>query len=191
MDLAGRGFHFAQVSFERCRTQRTGECMGMINGLWALLFGNGRNVIAETAGAFQENAENAAIRAAITRSDALQQFASEFGIARQGRFDRFIDGLNRLPRPAMAFGTVGLIVSAMVAPDWFSARMAGLALVPEPLWWLMGAIISFYFGARYQAKSLEFGARDPSSKSPKAPAATNDIWTHNAALDDWRQQNGR
>jgi hypothetical protein len=165
--------------------------MGMINGLWALLFGNGRNVIAETAGAFQENAENAAIRAAMARSDALQQFASEFGIARQGRFDRFIDGLNRLPRPAMAFGTVGLIVSAMVAPDWFSARMAGLALVPEPLWWLMGAIISFYFGARYQAKSLEFGARDPSSKSPKAPVLTNDIWTHNAALDDWRQQNGR
>ena len=26
--------------------------------------------------------------------------------------------------------------------------MQGLALVPEPLWWLMGAVVSFYFGAR-------------------------------------------
>jgi hypothetical protein len=26
--------------------------------------------------------------------------------------------------------------------------MQGLQLVPEPLWWLLGAIVSFYFGAR-------------------------------------------
>ena len=26
--------------------------------------------------------------------------------------------------------------------------MEGLALVPDPLWWLLGAIVSFYFGAR-------------------------------------------
>jgi len=34
--------------------------------------------------------------------------------------------------------------------------MQGIALVPEPLWWLMGAIVSFYFGARRQAKRQEF-----------------------------------
>ncbi len=34
--------------------------------------------------------------------------------------------------------------------------MQGIALVPEPLWWLMGAIVSFYFGARSQAKGQEF-----------------------------------
>jgi hypothetical protein len=33
-------------------------------------------------------------------------------------------------------------------PAGFSVRMQGLALVPEPLWWLLGAIVSFYFGAR-------------------------------------------
>jgi hypothetical protein len=26
--------------------------------------------------------------------------------------------------------------------------MVGLAEVPEPLWWLLGAIVGFYFGAR-------------------------------------------
>ena len=67
-----------------------------------------------------------------------------------------IDGLNRLPRPLLAFGTLGLFISAMVNPIWFASRMQGIALVPEPLWWLMGAIVSFYFGARSQAKGQEF-----------------------------------
>jgi hypothetical protein len=26
--------------------------------------------------------------------------------------------------------------------------MVGLNAVPEPLWWLLGAIVAFYFGAR-------------------------------------------
>ena len=56
----------------------------------------------------------------------------------------------------MALGTLGLFVAAMVDPIWFSERMQGIALVPEPLWWLLGAIVSFYFGARHQAKGQEF-----------------------------------
>ena len=36
----------------------------------------------------------------------------------------------------------------MVDPVGFAARMVGLEAVPEPLWWLLGAIVSFYFGAR-------------------------------------------
>ena len=43
----------------------------------------------------------------------------------------------------MAFGVLGLFIAAMVDPIWFADRMAGLSLVPEPLWWLMGAIVSF------------------------------------------------
>jgi len=54
------------------------------------------------------------------------------------------------------FGAIGLFVVAMVDPVWFSTRMQGIALVPDPLWWLMGAIVSFYFGARHQAHSQDF-----------------------------------
>jgi len=128
----------------------------MMNGLFSLLFGRGRNVVAETAQVFRVNSEAADQRDMEYRSQALQQFAAEFAVARQGRFDRFIDALNRVPRPALAFGTLGLFVAAMVDPIWFAARMQGIALVPEPLWWLMGAIVSFYFGARHQLKSQEF-----------------------------------
>lgn len=79
---------------------------------------------------------------------ALDQLGKEFGRTRLGWFDALVDGLNRLPRPALAMGTLGLFGFAMWEPAAFAARMQGLALVPDPLWWLLGAIVSFYFGAR-------------------------------------------
>ncbi len=130
--------------------------MGMIDAGLTALFGGGRNVVVETAEVFRENAEKAGARGAATQAAALQAFAAEFARRNPSAFDRVIDGINRLPRPALAFGTLGLFVAAMVDPVWFAARMQGIALVPEPLWWLMGAIVSFYFGARHQAKGQDF-----------------------------------
>lgn len=132
--------------------------MGLIAQLFGFLFGDGRNVVVETMGAFTENTEAGAVRDAAAKGHALNQFAAEFAHPRKGLFDRMIDGLNRLPRPLLAFGTIGLFVTAMADPIWFASRMQGIALVPEPLWWLMGAIVSFYFGARHQAKGQEFQA---------------------------------
>lgn len=128
----------------------------MMRGLIDLLFGEQRNVIRDTVEVFRPNAEAQAGREHGFSQAALAQFAAEFATQPKGRFDRFIDGLNRLPRPALAFGTLGLFISAMVNPIWFATRMQGIALVPEPLWWLMGAIVSFYFGARHQAKGQDF-----------------------------------
>lgn len=130
--------------------------MGMIEKLFTLVFGSGRNVLAETAEVFRENAEAGAVRGATLQAQALTQHGVEFTHPQKGGFDRFMDGVNRLPRPLMAFGILGLFVAAMVDPIWFATRMQGLALVPEPLWWLLGAIVSFYFGARHQFKGQEF-----------------------------------
>ncbi|AKS46221.1 Holin of 3TMs, for gene-transfer release [Octadecabacter temperatus] len=130
--------------------------MGLIERIFRGVFGDGRNVIVETAQVFRENAEGAAVRQAGIKQQTMQQFASEFAVQRVGGFDRLMDGLNRLPRPLLAFGTIGLFVVAMVDPVWFSTRMQGISLVPDPLWWLMGAIVSFYFGARHQAHSQDF-----------------------------------
>lgn len=164
--------------------------MGMIEVLMAFLFGSGRNVVRETVEVFRENAENAGQRDVMYRTAALQQFAAEFSVERKGRFDRFVDGLNRVPRPAMAFGTIGLFVSAMVDPVWFAARMQGVALVPEPLWWLLGAIVSFYFGARYQVKSQDFqrsilGTAVRAAEMSGLDAAER--VDENPALDAWRE----
>lgn len=130
--------------------------MGLIGKILGLIFGDGRNVIRETAEVFRENAEAGAQRDETVQVQALKQHASEFAGPRAAWFDRFMDGLNRLPRPAMAFGTLGLFVAAMIDPVWFAARMQGILLVPEPLWWLLGVIVSFYFGARHQVKSQQF-----------------------------------
>ncbi len=129
--------------------------MGLISGFLSLLFGNGRNVVRETAEVFRENAEAGAERAVSVHGQAMAQFAAEFQVPRKGGFDRFMDGINRIPRPALALGAIGLFVTAMVDPLWFAARMQGIALVPEPLWWLFGVVVSFYFGARHQSKAQD------------------------------------
>lgn len=147
----------------------------------ALMFGNGRNVLRETAEVFGENVEAGATRASTVQGQAMAQFGAEFAVPRRGWFDRFMDGLNRLPRPALALGTLGLFVVAMVDPLRFAARMQGLALVPEPLWWLLGVIVSFYFGARHQSKSQEF-QRDITATMARAPLAMGNI----AALEAMR-----
>ncbi len=148
--------------------------MGLIQGFLALMFGNGRNVVKETVEVFTENAESGARRAHEVQGQAMSQFGAEFEVPRQGVFDRFMDGLNRLPRPALALGTLGLFVAAMVDPLWFAARMQGIALVPEPLWWLLGVIVSFYFGARHQMKSQSF-QRDIAATMARAPQVIENI----------------
>ena len=157
--------------------------MGLIGDILGTLFGGGRNTIRETIEVFRPNAEAEASRTAAREAAALAQFAAEFAQPRQGFFDRFMDGLNRLPRPLLAFGTLGLFVAAMVDPVWFAARMQGVALVPEPLWWLMGAIVSFYFGARHQTKSHDF------QKGLTATLArTPEVTRHIRALEALRAQ---
>ena len=88
--------------------------MGVIGQIFATLFGGERNIIRETAEVFVENAEAGAERQAAFQQAALQQFATEFAIERRGVFDRFIDGVNRLPRPMLALGTLLLIVGVAV-----------------------------------------------------------------------------
>jgi hypothetical protein len=184
--------------------------MGMISTLLSALFGPGRNVITETAEVFRVNAEAEAVRGAEAQAAALAQFGGEFRVTQRGWFDRLMDALNRIPRPAMALGTLGLFIAAMVDPVWFAARMAGIALVPEPLWWLLAAIVSFYFGARHQAKGQEFQreiaetmaavpqvvktVRDVQALRDVTPVTDAPVETEsfdapsdNAALADWRR----
>ena len=176
--------------------------MGLMGQIMSLLFGGGAGNLRDTAAIFRENADKGAERAALVQLAALSQFGAEFAHPRRGLFDRAIDGLNRLPRPLMAFGTLGLVVAAMVDPIWFAARMQGIALVPEPLWWLMGAIVSFYFGARHQVKAQEFqtsvartasaalkvGDRVEAIEALSDGKADSPITSSgNAALDDWRR----
>ncbi|MFT6674713.1 MAG: hypothetical protein ACJAVM_000896 [Sulfitobacter sp.] len=150
--------------------------MGMIERIFTLIFGNAGKGVRDTVEVFRENAEQGATRAAQVQEQAMAQFGAEYNVSRIGWFDRFMNGVNRLPRPALALGTLGLFVSAMVEPLWFAERMQGIALVPEPLWWLLGVIVSFYFGARYQVKAQDF-QRDITNSMARVPQVVTHIQT--------------
>lgn len=136
-------------------------------GLMKLIFGGGvkaaGDAVTGIVETFRPNSEAAAKRQYEGEIARLDQMAAEFKNS-GGWFNRFVDGLNRLPRPVMALGTIGLFAYAMTDPLGFTERMVGLQAVPEPLWWLLGAIVSFYFGARElkyardNAKTKEFVA---------------------------------
>ncbi|WP_430464237.1 holin family protein [Tabrizicola sp.] len=116
---------------------------------------------------------------------ALSQLRDEYQMPALGWFDRMVNGLNRLPRPFLAFGTIGLFVYAMADPQGFAARMVGLNAVPEPLWWLLGAVVAFYFGARethyFRSRPGVFGLP---SGAVQVTAPVQD--EPNAALQDWQ-----
>ena len=113
--------------------------MGMIERVLTLMFGGGRNVVRDTAQVFRENADAGAQRAYGMQAAALHQYGQEFWTPRRGAFDRFMDGLNRLPRPALALGTMGLFISAMVARTSASRRIGSI-----PSFGMGGKLLVFY-----------------------------------------------
>lgn len=113
-------------------------------------------MVTEVAGVFAENQENKAVRAADSRTAAQMQYAQEFRAWDRSWFDRLIDGVNRLPRPIFAFATIWFFYTAMVDTEIFIIRMTALSSVPTEMWYLLGLILTFYFGGRFQVKSQDF-----------------------------------
>ncbi|SDZ30464.1 Holin of 3TMs, for gene-transfer release [Jannaschia faecimaris] len=163
--------------------------MGLIRGLTAgsgavETLGRAAQGIAEV---FHPNATEGQRMGHAAQQAALAQLSEEFDMPARGWFDRCVDGLNRLPRPMLALGTLGLFVYAMVDPAGFARRMEGLAFVPDPLWWLLGAIVGFYFGAR----ELHYVRRVPPTPRPAAlhsswhAADEETVAEVNPALGEW------
>ena len=169
----------------------------MIKSLFGVLFGRARNAtalgqsVASVAEVFRPNATRALEIGHDAYKAAHASHAAEFRYGRGGWFDSMVNGLNRLPRPLLALGTLGLFGYAMGDPDGFALRMQALGHVPEPLWWLLGAVVAFYFGAR-ESHHLRV------TKLPKAPIPDPDIPPKplhrdtgpapNAALAEWQHQ---
>ncbi len=147
---------------------------------------------------FTENKTKRMELDASARAAALAQFAAEFNHVRTGFFDRFVDSLNRLPRPVMALMTLWLFFQAWADPATFSEVMGAFATVPDQLWWILGAVVAFYFGAREthhfrrntETREVIRAATEviPDEPLPPVPDADPDNETSppNAALEEWR-----
>ncbi len=174
----------------------------MIRSLFGLLFGGAREAralgqtVTSVAEVFRPNATRALELGHDAYKAAHASHTAEFQYGRGGWFDGLVNGLNRLPRPLLALGTLGLFCYAMADPDGFAVRMSALAHVPEPLWWLLGAVVAFYFGAREAhhlrcmkgtlpaPKPAPAPSADPAPGYGSAPSAAS-----NPALAEW--QGGR
>jgi hypothetical protein len=156
-------------------------------GLIGKILGGSGGVVAvggavrDVAEVFTASATKQMELSAAAQQAALSEMGAEFSSAGDSWFDSAVNGLNRLPRPFLALGTVGLFAYAMIDPVSFSARMMGLNAVPEPLWWLLGAVVAFYFGAR---ETHYFRA----ARITTPPVERRDVakQTDNAALNDWQ-----
>ena len=76
-------------------------------------------------------------------------------------YDRLVDAMNRLPRPLMAFATLGLFIAAALDPAGFERLMQTVSTMPQPLWWLVGAAMTFFFGAREAHYMRQTGPQKP------------------------------
>ena len=134
--------------------------MGLIANVFAGLFGGGRNVVRETFEVFRPNAEAQSQRGHALDAATLNQMAAEFADRGQrGRFDRFMDGVNRLPRPMMVSGVFGLLIWTSVDPISAAQVFTSWAIIPTEFWYVVLAIVTFYFGGRNQAKANDMQER--------------------------------
>lgn len=94
-------------------------------------------------------------------------YASEwsYSAANRTRFDAFMDGVNRIPRPLMGFMFPSMIIWCIISPESFERSMRALGVMPEMGWYLILTVVGFYFGSR----TLEL-QRMPSTKPGKLPA---------------------
>jgi Holin of 3TMs, for gene-transfer release len=105
---------------------------------------------------FKPNAEGEAQRGhaerlALSAQDLalLQQFAAEFHPRAKGtRWDSFVDGLNRLPRPLITLSVGAFFVLAPLDPLRFAQVARAYELMPDGFWALLSIIVAFYFGGR-------------------------------------------
>ena len=96
----------------------------------------------------------------------MPQFQARTPAGKAG-YDHLIDAMNRLPRPLLALGTLGVFIVAGINPTWFEAQMQALNAMPQPLWWLLGAVLTMFFGSREAHYMRQTPPQNPPQKPPQ------------------------
>ena len=142
--------------------------------IWRVLTGLFRPA-KELVEVFKPNAEREAERQHVERQTlneqdlaSLEQFAAEFRSRRTSTaWDSFIDGLNRLPRPLITLGVLGLFVLAPADPVRFLEIARAYQIMPDGFWALLSIIIAFYFGGRMQITRQQMKVRGGAFEAAK------------------------
>lgn len=131
----------------------------MLNKLGKFLGGGVSKPIRDIAGAFIAPKDTRVLNEHEYKLAVLKQFEAYTTSEKGSLFERFVGGLNALPRPLMALGSIALVAWIILAPSFGADTeklFAGIiALQNAPfVTGLLGTIVMFYFGSRIQVKSL-------------------------------------
>ena len=129
--------------------------MGLIEKLMGFVFGGD---VQSTVEVFRENSEKSAVPAHVLQQATLTQFATEYRNPRSG-FDRFIDGVNRLPPPAMAFGVLGLLSRRCWIPFGLPIVWRACRFCQKPYGGYWARLCPFILARDIKAKALKYAPK--------------------------------
>ena len=126
----------------------------MLGKLGKFLGGGVAKPIRDIAGTFVAPKDTRQLNEHEYKLAVLQQFQAYTTSEKGSLFERFVGGLNALPRPILALGTIFLIGFAIYDPGQATAAYTALEVIPTELWGMLGIVVSFYMGGRLQVKHL-------------------------------------
>jgi hypothetical protein len=118
---------------------------------------------------------------------AQESFGKEFSYPlgeQRSRFDAFMDGVNRTPRPVITYGVFALIAWACIDPDRASVTFAALARVPEMIWNIALLVVGFFFTSRMIEKVRWAPYRHQPAAQPAPQRAAKPNLRTSAASED-------
>lgn len=131
----------------------------------------------------------------------LQAHSAEFTPRKNSTWwDSFWDGINRMPRPLIVISIFWYFAFSYYNPIEFQVLNIALQTVPEEMWWIMSAIVSFYFVAREFSKSrqtklalsdVEFNnmqKRITTLRSKADELPPKEVGYVNPSIEEWKEQ---
>ena len=153
----------------------------MIKQLGKFLGGGVAKPIRDIAGTFIAPRDERAMNEQEYKLAVLKQFSDYTKSDKGSPFQRFVGGLNALPRPFLALGTIGLVGYAMIDAESATQSFAALSNLPTELWGMLAIVVSFYMGGRLQIKSLN--AKEQAQRLENMERTANLIMDMNDRLD--------
>jgi hypothetical protein len=91
---------------------------------------------------------DAAFEANAHELDMKLQESQMQGFGRGGLLNDFVDGANRLVRPLITYGVIGLFTFMCFNPQQYLEVAKGAEITPAWMWALIATVIGFWFGGR-------------------------------------------
>lgn len=94
---------------------------------------------------------------AAQQASVSEQFSAEFNDRRNRTWwDSLIDGVNRLPRPVIAFSVIAMMFWPVIDPIEFSIVMQAYSIVPAWVAGLFIQVVALFFGGKFLT-DMKFG----------------------------------